>query len=113
MSTTIDKQDAVLAQMRFLSYYGITWKELGEHLQVHHGTASGILSKLHDEGKVVRLKEKRRNNSVYVHPGYEDGRETVARSKNVDEAALRAQIISDIEGLSSIAEAIAVIREGK
>lgn len=95
-----------------MAFYGVTWKELGDHLNAHHGTASGILSKLHEEGRIVQLEEKRRGSAVYVTPGYVDHRPTVARRKNVDEAELRLRIIQQIENLPTVADAVAAIRSG-
>jgi hypothetical protein len=55
---------------------GATWREVGEALSVHHGSASGALSNLHKAGKVERLKERRGGASIYVLPHAVNGRET-------------------------------------
>lgn len=56
---------------------GVTARELGEHMNTHHGSASGALSNLHRKGKLVRLQERRDRQSVYVLPEYVRRREQV------------------------------------
>lgn len=48
------------------TFRGMTWKELSEVTQLHHGTASGVLSVLHKAGRIARLKETRNGCKVYV-----------------------------------------------
>ena len=55
---------------------GTTWKELANHLGWHHGTASGVLSVLHKEGRISRLLDKRNGCRVYVINDYVAGRAT-------------------------------------
>jgi hypothetical protein len=45
---------------------GVTWKELSDRLNIHHGSASGVLSVLHLVGKIERLSETRNRCKVYV-----------------------------------------------
>ena len=58
--------------------YGVTWHDLADALQWHHGTASGVLSTLHLVGRCTRLVERRGKSQVYVLPEFVDGRETLA-----------------------------------
>jgi hypothetical protein len=51
---------------------GATWKELAIDTGWHHGTASGILSVLHQSGAIVRLYTVRNRCKVYVHQNYKD-----------------------------------------
>ena len=60
---------------------GLTWFELSEITNWHHGTSSGQLSVLDKLGLVVRIKERRNKSSVYVLPHYVKGREVVKRKK--------------------------------
>lgn len=62
---------------------GVTWKELGDIMGWHHGTASGALSVLHKEGAVARLSERRDRCKVYVHPDFVEGREVEAHGRTV------------------------------
>lgn len=45
---------------------GMTWRELGDALNLHHGKISGTLSVLHKQGKIVALKTKRDNCHPYL-----------------------------------------------
>lgn len=60
---------------------GITWKELGDIMGWHHGTASGALSVLHKEGAIARLSERRDRCKVYVHPDFVEGREVESHGR--------------------------------
>ena len=54
--------------------HGVTWRELAEMLQLHHGTISGALSVLHKTGYISRLKDKRHGCKIYVLPNFVNGR---------------------------------------
>lgn len=45
---------------------GMTWKELGTFMGLHHGQISGTLSVLHKIGKVAQLRSKRNNCHPYI-----------------------------------------------
>lgn len=60
---------------------GVTWKELSDELNLHHGSASGVLSVLHLVGKIERLAETRNRCKVYVLPDFVQGRATEARKQ--------------------------------
>lgn len=63
--------------------YGITWGELAQHLNVHHGSASCVLSVLHKAGELVRLNERRGRSKVYVLPKWVNGREAEQRKVKI------------------------------
>ena len=67
-------QTQVLNMLKEQSVNGVTWLDVAEALEVHHGTASGTLSVLHKAGKITRLKETRNGSKVYVLPHDTDGR---------------------------------------
>lgn len=67
--------------------WGVTWKEVADTLQTHHGAASGALSNLHEKGWVVRLTEKRDRCAVYVTPEYVGGRSVSPRRSQRDRYA--------------------------
>jgi len=73
--TTSHRQRATLTALRDVGRDGYTWRELAATLGWHHGQASGALSTLHKEGRIVRLTEKRDRCRVYVHPAHQDGRD--------------------------------------
>ena len=72
---TVSRQNLALQHLQFAIHYGMTWVELGAERQWHAGQASGVLSVLHKEGYIVRLKERRNRCSVYVMPEFTNGRE--------------------------------------
>jgi hypothetical protein len=51
---------------------GVTWKELAIDTGWHHGTASGVLSVLHQSGAIVRAVKARNRCKIYVHQNYKD-----------------------------------------
>lgn len=57
-------------------YHGMTWRELAEATGMHHGQASGVLSNLHHDGRVLRLTLTRERCGVYVLPEFIAGRQT-------------------------------------
>lgn len=62
---------------------GVTWSELGAALGMHHGSASGVLSVLHKEGRIARLRDVRRKRcSVYVALEYVNDRPTASHKSN-------------------------------
>ena len=65
-------QILTLAHLKLSSLSGVTWKELADSQGWHHGTASGILSVLHQSGAIVRTIKRRNGCKVYVHQDYKD-----------------------------------------
>lgn len=75
------RQKALVLLERY-GYYGMTWAELGAEIGVHHGAASGVLSGLHAQDQVVRLRFEVRNGlSVYVLPGHAGNRPVMPRRR--------------------------------
>ena len=68
--TTKKRQVETLNLILQTGYFGMTWKELSDLTDWHHGTASGVLSVLDKHGFIVRLKETRNRCSVYVDLGF-------------------------------------------
>lgn len=46
---------------------GMTWRELGAALNLHHGQISGVLSNLHKSGLVFMLRQQRNRCHPYAH----------------------------------------------
>lgn len=69
-------QHTAIKMLRRFKGKGLTSGEFGEHMAVHHGTASGTMTALHMAGKVARLTEKRDGRKVYVLPEWVRDRET-------------------------------------
>lgn len=49
---------------------GMTWKQLGAMLNLHHGQVSGALSNLHKAGHVFMLRKQRNRCHPYVHSSF-------------------------------------------
>jgi DNA-binding MarR family transcriptional regulator len=80
-ATTLN-QSQTLNHVRAQGERGLTWFELAEITNWHHGTASGQLSVLDKVGLIRRLKEKRGRSSVYVLAQYANGRELAKRRQS-------------------------------
>jgi len=74
-------QSLTLNHVRHQGERGLTWFELSEITNWHHGTASGQLSVLDKVGLIRRLKEKRGRSSVYVLSQYVNNRELAKRKQ--------------------------------
>lgn len=69
--TTSKRQKAILDLLVEAGERGMTWHEVGNKLNLHHGQASGALSTLHKAGLVFALVDKPRNGcQPYVHRRY-------------------------------------------
>jgi hypothetical protein len=68
----LNNQQLALKYLKSRNDYGITWKELAIETGWHHGTASGVLSVLHQSGAIVRTIKTRNKCKVYVHQDYKD-----------------------------------------
>jgi DNA-binding MarR family transcriptional regulator len=79
--TTTRRQAQALATLRLAGAAGATWKELADLQQWHHGTASGVLSVLHKEGRVARLTDRRHGCAIYVLPEAVGNRLTAAHGR--------------------------------
>jgi len=72
--TTGLRQRQTITHVRHQEVRGLTWKELSEITNWHHGQASGALSILHKEGLIARLVERRNKCTIYVTPEFVNGR---------------------------------------
>lgn len=87
---------------------GLTWKELGLLLGLHHGQVSATLSVLHGAGKVVSLKTKVDGSHPYVavewvgfhHPSqviWEPSKTLTAKRRKALNAVLEAAREADLD----------------
>jgi hypothetical protein len=67
-----NRQVKALALLKNAHTNGMTWKELSDVTGWHHGTASGVLSVLHQSGAIVRLYSARNRSKIYVHQNFKD-----------------------------------------
>lgn len=78
------QQKALLVYFTLCGAKGLTWFEVADMLDVHHGTASAMLTNMHKKGTIARLSETRafegstnsRGSKVYVLPRFIEGRDT-------------------------------------
>ena len=68
----LNNQQSALLYLKNAGELGLTWKELATETGWHHGTASGVLSVLHQSGAIIRLYSVRNRCKVYVHQNYKD-----------------------------------------
>ena len=92
--TTSLRQRIALKRVWDQEFRGLTWKELGEIENIHAGQSSGVLSVLHKEGLVVRLKERRNRCSIYVAPAYVKEREVSPRNFNSSKDEICQEILA-------------------
>lgn len=69
-------QQLAVEFVREREYMGATYGDLCEEFGWGHGTASGVLSNLHRDGKLHRLALNREGQRIYVTIGYIGGRKT-------------------------------------
>jgi hypothetical protein len=68
----LNNQEFALFILKSRGTHGVTWKELATHTGWHHGTASSVLSVLHQSGAIVRLHTARNRCKIYVHQNFKD-----------------------------------------
>lgn len=93
---TSKRQIFVIEMLKTKKEQGLTWKELSDIANWHHGESSGALSVLHKTGHIARITETRGRSQVYVLPEYVNGRELAAYRPNVT-ARLMVEILDEIE----------------
>lgn len=60
------RQRRTMALLSDAGSEGLTWVDLAQALDVHHGAASGVLSTLHKIGAICRVERRRNRCQVYV-----------------------------------------------
>lgn len=79
--TTSARQAQTLMALAAAGPDGLTWLELSHAEGWHHGTASGVLSVLHKEGRIARLSVSRDRCRIYVLPEYVEDRSTESHGR--------------------------------
>jgi hypothetical protein len=80
--------------------HGLTYRELGDLFDWHHGQSSSVLSVLHKERRIARLQDRRNRCHIYVLPEYVDGRETREAGRT---APHRADLDAEAEAMAKAA----------
>lgn len=78
--TTSKRQRLTLTLLDSAGRSGLTWRELSRLTGWHHGQASGVLSVLHLDDRIVRLEERRGRCAVYTTRDHVDGRAESVRA---------------------------------
>ena len=68
----LNNQQLALHLLKKAGVNGLTWKELSQATEMHHGTASGVLSILHKQGAAARRVFTRNRCKIYIHQDYKD-----------------------------------------
>jgi DNA-binding CsgD family transcriptional regulator len=82
------RQQDIYQLLREAGSDGMTWKQIGDILGLHHGKVSGALSNMHSGGMIFMLKQRRDKCHPYVHSLYrgsyaaEDRYDSPARTKS-------------------------------
>jgi hypothetical protein len=95
--TTSLRQRVALKRVWDQEFRGLTWKDLGEIENLHAGQSSGVLSVLHKQGLIVRLKERRNRCSIYVAPPFVKEREVSPRNLNGSKDEICREILALIQ----------------
>ena len=97
-----ERQERVMRFLRNIGRPGLTCAEVCAMLEIHHGTASGLLSNLHAEGLVFRRVTPRNGQEPYVAREFRHG---LADSECVDAPQRNARKVS----ASDVASAVALL----
>lgn len=81
--TTSDRQRRVLDYLAKTGYDGAVFSEVNRDLGFNSQSSSSVLSNLHKEGAIVRLKEKRSRSHVYVLGEFVARREIAPFKSNI------------------------------
>ena len=92
--TTSMRQRIALKRVWDQEFRGLTWKDLGEIENLHAGQSSGVLSVLHKQGLIVRLKERRNRCSIYVAAPILQEREISPRNMNSSKDEICREILA-------------------
>ena len=105
-------QDRAISILNRKKSIGLTSGEFGELEGVHHGTASGTMTNLHQGGKVVRLTTTRDGRKIYVLPQWTKGRATerVGNTKALD---LISDLVDHVKSNPSAGSSVLIDRARK
>lgn len=98
------RQEKLLDLLLLAGFDGLTWKEAGEALGMHHGQISGALSTLHARGNVFAMKKQRGKCHIYLHQAFREH----YREEDVFDSPAKTKARRDRE-IAEAAEALMVI----
>jgi len=82
---------AVYAQVVRAGKEGMTDSEVQRALMIGHGASSAALTRLHQQGHIARLAERRNRNEVYVATEFIDDRPTIEYRPNTSGQSIRKE----------------------
>lgn len=90
---TTGNQVRTLYALETMGVAGLTWKELADFYDWHHGVSSGVLSVLHKGQLIARLNETRKGCKVYVALDYVAGRKIETQGRKANNAL---KVVADV-----------------
>lgn len=95
-----ERQKQIIEILRERRSAGATYREVGDELGEGHGSVSGSLSTMQQEGHITRLKQRRHRCEIYILEEFVNGREIAPYKPNKKGVPLE-----EYETLKSRAEA--------
>jgi len=92
----------VLDLLHYSGRDGMTWRELGDALDLHHGQISGLLSNMHQKGMVFSLVQIRDKCHPYMHKDYR----SYYKDGEVYDAPARTSKVADKQTVTDLMQAI-------
>lgn len=86
--SVVTSSDRLLIMLNATQERGMTWRDVAAVTETSHGSASGLLSRLHKRGAIRRLSDEREGCKVYVTPNWVLGRTTEAPTRSSDNRLL-------------------------
>lgn len=106
------RQQQILVLLDDARGRGMTWREIGEQIDGHHGSISSALSTLHKAGAIARLAIARDGCAIYVGLDHVGERTTVPPARTAAHRVLLSTLDNVEQALlaGDIGHAIAIIR---
>jgi hypothetical protein len=97
-----DQAKRVLDLLSYAGGDGMTWRELGDALDLHHGQISGLLSNMHQKGMVFSLVQIRDKCHPYIHKDFRPFYEV----EQVYDRPARTSKVADKQTVTDLMQAI-------
>jgi hypothetical protein len=97
-----DQAKKVLDMLNYAGRDGMTWRELGDALDLHHGQISGLLSNMHQKAMIFSLAQIRDRCHPYIHKDYR----SYYKDKEVYDQPARTSKVTNRETITDLMQAI-------
>jgi DNA-binding transcriptional regulator GbsR (MarR family) len=97
-----DQAQRVLYLLNYAGKDGMTWREIGEALDLHHGQISGLLSNMHQKEMVFSVIQIRDRCHPYVHKHYR----SAYKDNEVYDQPARTSKVTNRETITDLMQAI-------